>query len=297
VNIGQCVQVGTIEDGTEINFVVTGGRLYRLGADLATKEDVTPGGMVIDADARVYLTPFSNRLLVNDGVHTPWVASNLLSTPVVGTVIAYESDGSPWKAFGPAVIWGGSAFYLIRERNGEGDQAGIPEKRTSRVAWCEADDPLTGWHQTDFDNEWDIIENGTAPMFALFASNLALYYWRDGSIGYVTGTVGPDLQTTATHDAVDEATGTRAPATIAAFGNYVYFADVEGRPTRLTLGGDLTEIWLQLRRVIDLAQTRFPDVTARTACAAIVPELRHGRAGHVPDDDVRVPRGVGHLRR
>jgi len=278
--IGQAVQVATIEDGTQINFIVANGRLYRVGTDLVTREDVTPGNVTIDASSRVYLTPFSNRLVVQDDVNTPWVASELLASPVVGTKIDYRGNGSAWRAYGPARVWQDALFFIVRERDGEGVDEGTPERRTVRHAWSEPDDPFRGYHQLNygeenesFDNEWDMVQNSTDPLYAMWPTNLANYYFRDGSIGYITGTVGPDLRTTSTHDAVEEASGTRAPASMVGFATNVFYADVEGRVMMLKIGGDTTDIWRQHRRVVDEAQTRFPDITARTACAALVPEL------------------------
>jgi uncharacterized protein YjdB len=269
--LGQAVQTATIADGTVINFIVADGRLYRIGTDLTSKEDVTPGGVTIDATTRVYLTPFSNRIAVNDGVNTPWIASDLLSSPVTATRINYESDGSDWVAYGPLVVWKASLFAIVRKRNGEGDAAGTPEKRLVRVGWSEVDDPFEGWHQTDFDNEWDITQNGDTAINALIGTNNDLLYFREGSIGYLNGSLD-DLRTTATHDAIDENIGVRAPATMQQFGQLVFFADKDGRVMVIRKGA-VQELWLQMRRLVTVAKTRFPDVTARTACSAIVPEL------------------------
>ncbi len=280
MTIGQGVQVATIEDGTQINFVVAAGRLLRVGTDLATLEDVTPPNVTIDSTTRAYLTPFSNRMVVTDDVNTPWVASDLLATPVIGTKLDYSGTGAPWKAYGPARVWQGALEFVVRERDGEGAAVGVPEKRTTRWAWSEPDEPFLGYHQladadteSSFDNEWDMVEASADPIYAMWPTNLANYYFRDGSIGYITGTIGPDLRTTATHDAVEEASGSRCPASMVAFGSTVFYVDVEGRVTSLKLGGGTTDIWKQHRRVVDEAQTRFPDITARVACASLVPEL------------------------
>ena len=270
---GQAVQYATIEDGTVYNFFACGGKLYRSDASLLVFTDVTPAGITINATARVFITPFSNRIIVNDGVHTPWVGSSLAATPIIGTKIQYNNVGADWIAYGPAVIYQDSPFFVVKQRDGEGVDTGTPQKRIARVAWGFVDDPFTGYRQLNYDFEWDVIQNGANPIYALWSTNLAMYYFRNDSIGTFTGDVGPDLKTTANHDSIDQAIGTRAPASFAAFGNILYFLDELGRPHRFIVGKGLDPIWKQLRRVVPNTNSVFPAYTAYTACGQIVPEL------------------------
>jgi len=41
------------------------------------------------------------------------------------------------------------------------------QRRTARIGWSEPDDPFTGYHQTGFDNEWDVVQNDADSIFAL----------------------------------------------------------------------------------------------------------------------------------
>jgi hypothetical protein len=263
--IGQGIVVATIEDGTEINFLCSGGKLYRVDPGFAVFEDVTPVDRTIDQGTRVHLTPFSNRLLVNDDINPPWVASDLQASPITGTAITYSTDGVPWRASGPARIYDGAAVWLVRYRD--------DEARTSRIAWSEADDPFTGYFQTDFDNEWDVVENNANAIYALLGTNSAIDYFRGDSIGYLSGTIGADFETTATKDAIDASVGSRAPASIIAYSQWIYFVDEKGRVHRVQQSGGLEALWKQHRRVVNLAPTGFADGIARMACAALVPEL------------------------
>jgi hypothetical protein len=226
---------------------------------------VTPGGVTIDPIARVYITPFSDRIVVNDGVHIPWVGSNLQASPITGTNIDYEGDGSYWRAYGPAVVFQGSIVFLVRENRGE--------RRTARIGWCEPDDPFTGYHQTNFDNEWDVIQNDADSIFALWGTNLALDYFRDAAIGYLSGDLFNSFRTTATTDAIADEVGSRAPAAMVSWGDFIFFVDSAGRVHRIQQGGGLDARWKDMRRVVTQAPTGFVGVTSRTACAAHVPEL------------------------
>jgi hypothetical protein len=262
---GSGIVTATVDDGTQINFCVVGGKLYRVGNDLATFEDVTPIGVTIDPIERVYITPFSNRIVINDGVHIPWVGSNLLASPITGTNINYEGDGSYWRAYGPAVVFQGAIVFLVRENR--------TERRTARIGWCEPDDPFTGYHQAGFDNEWDVVQNDADAIFALWGTNLALDYFRDSAIGYLSGDLFTNFSTTATTDAIADEVGTRAPAAMISWGSWIYFIDTAGRVHRIQQGGGVDPRWKNMRRVVTLSPTGFVDVTSRTACAEVVPEL------------------------
>ena len=143
---GQASAWAAIADGTIYNYIVANGRLFQ-ATGLSDWTDVTPSNIVIDQFARVYLTPFSNRLVVNDGVNTPWVASNLGSSPVTGTLIDYTGNGLPWVAYGRPVVWQDSLFFVVRTRDSTGVDEGTPENRTARIGWSEVDDPFSGYFQ------------------------------------------------------------------------------------------------------------------------------------------------------
>jgi hypothetical protein len=155
--------------------------------------------------------------------------------------------------------------FLVRQNRGQ--------RRTARIGWSEPDDPFTGYHQANVDNEWDVVQNDADSIFALWGTNLALDYFRDTAIGYLSGVLGADFQTTATKDAIADEVGTRAPAAMISFGSWIYFADPLGRVQRIQQGGGVDARWKDMRRVVTQAPTGFVDVTSRTACAALVPEL------------------------
>ncbi|HXJ66624.1 MAG TPA: hypothetical protein VNN79_22930, partial [Actinomycetota bacterium] len=125
---GQGIVTARTADGTAYNFFVAGGRLYRSNAAIDTYTDVTPGGVTIDAVSQTFLTPYSNRMIVNDQVNVPWVA-DVLGGAVTGTKIQYNNAFAGggvgnWRAYGPAVIYEDSAFFIVRVRDGEGGDIG-----------------------------------------------------------------------------------------------------------------------------------------------------------------------------
>ena len=264
-NEGQCVYSHTALSGTNYNFFFINGRLYRQSTDLSTTPtDVTPVGVAISATPRVYVTSLADSIIVNDGVNRPWIGTNLGGSPITGTYIDYDGAGGAWVAFGQPVIYTGAVFFILAS------VGGVAARTT--IAWSEPNQPGVGYQQTDYDNAWTLTQTGSSPLYALAATNEALYYSRDLSWGAITGAPGVNFQNTATHDLVSANVGCTTPATVKRFLNYVYFADANGRPWRFAVGGIPEPIWLQ-------AQTRFdgagfsPSRVTGNWCAVIEPNL------------------------
>lgn len=266
---GQGVYTHFELDGLPRDFVVFQGTLYRYAQDTDTYTDVTPVGITIDdsIQTRVFFASMGGVMCVTDGVNRPWVASNIDSTPITGTYIDFDSMGTAWAAFGPPVVFGGSGFFILKEVNSVAARLDI--------AWTEPNDWTTGYQQTNYDNRWTLEQTGSTPLFGLAGTNVALYYWRQRSIGSISGTVGPDLATTATHDAISVNVGTEAPQTIVQFGNTIYFCDVIGRPWAFNIGSAPRPIWHQLRGIVDESSIGYPAITGRVATAGFDPTLNH----------------------
>jgi hypothetical protein len=249
-------------DASPTNFLVFGGHLFRYDPATGLTTDVTPVGVTIDSatTTRVYFATMGGTMAVSDGVNRPWVASNLSATPITGTYIDFDGMGTAWVAYGPPVVYGGSGFFVLKSVNSVAARLDI--------AWSEPNDWTTGYQQTNFDNRWTLEQTGTTPIFGLAATNVALYYWRQRSIGSISGIVGPDLATTATHDAISSNVGSQSPQTFVQFNDTIFFCDQIGRPWMFKLGSAPQPIWHQLRGIVDTSQTGYPLVTAIVATAA-----------------------------
>lgn len=268
---GQGVISHTSLAGVTSNFVVFNGELWRRSDTGLGYTDVTPVGATIDSGVttRVYGTTFADQLIVTDGVNPPWLATNLTATPITATEIDYDSIGTSWSAFGPFVVYGGSVFCILNEVGGT--------FRRSDVSWSVAGNAALGWQQTDYDNNWTLLQSVgqtvPPPLFALVGTNTALIYFREYSIGAISGTVGPDLATTATHDAISQNIGTQSPQCVVQYGTTIYFVDQVGRPYQLVPGSEPNATWLQLRELVDTSSIGFPAVTKHVAVAAFDPTL------------------------
>ena len=92
-NTGQAIFSHTSTDGTRFNFLVADGKLFRWSTDLTSAPvDVTPANISIAAgQSFVYAVSLKDSVIINDGANPPWVASDLSSTPVTGTLIDYNT--------------------------------------------------------------------------------------------------------------------------------------------------------------------------------------------------------------
>ncbi len=259
--------------GNVYNFLVVNGKLYIADSTQTVYTDVTPVGVAIDGSitTRVYGTSFNNQLIITDGVHRPWIATNLSSTPITGTYIDEDGSATAWTAFGPAVQYGGALFFILNTYNGT-------SYRTDFV-WSAPGDASTGYEQSPYSNRWTYQQANTNPLFGMAGTNTQLYIFRAYSIGSISGVVGPNLASTVTHDLIAQNIGTQAPQSIQQLGELVYFVDAVGRPYRIGAGNILTgipgpePIYRQLQAIIDAQTLGFPAITKYTCTATIEPTL------------------------
>lgn len=279
---------------TVTDFIVAGGKLYRANNGHTLFTDVTPaiGVSISSTSTRVYLTTFGEQLVISDGVNQPWIASDLQSTPITGTVIDYNGtgipwSGDPWSAFGQPVVYAGSLVFIINE------VGGIKQRTT--ITWSAPGNPAQGYQQDDgatnsFDYSWTLEQTSAHPIYALAGTNVALFYFRDNSIGALAGTPGPDFQGSATHDIVSVNVGCLQSATVQQYGQTIFFCDDLGRPYALQPGSAPIPIWLLMREVVNTSTSQYPGATAKVACATIHPNLNlYIAAIYSPDAGVANP--------
>lgn len=266
-HMGQSVFSATFS-GVDYNFTAVSGKLYRVTSDLGTYTDVTPAGITIDSSTstRVFMLEFAGTLIVSDGVNRPWIGTSLAATPIIGTNIQYDSGNSAWCAQ-HMTLYSGALLFVIKTIAGVWHQ--------TRIAWSAPFDATQGYLNTvsgvAVDYTWDLVQTGSTPIYGVCGTNVALLYFRDDSIGALTGPIGPNFKNDATHDAVDLKIGTRAPATIALFGSTVFFCDTLGRPQMLLNG--LQPIWLNMRSIVEASRTDAPQATQLTACGTLYAPL------------------------
>lgn len=182
----------------------------------------------------------------------------------------YRGTGVPWLAFGSPVVYTGAIFFVLDTVlvNGTATNA-----RTT-IAWSEPNQPLVGYFQGDYDNTWTLTQTSTEPIYALCGTNDALYYFRQLSVGAISGAPGVNFASTATHDVVSGNVGCVLPNTVETFLNFVYFCDQFGRPWRFAVGGSPEPIWQQARELFEDSAQAVNDIVRRgVGWATIEPNL------------------------
>ena len=245
---------------TTINFQILNHsgtwKLYRMSGTIMapTLTDVSPVGITMsppfggNGGASVFMTQLAGTLIVSDGANRPWIGTNLSSTPITGTYIDGDGSGTSWFSVGEPQIYQGSLMFISMTTFGN-VTGGIS------IIWSEPNQPALGYMQSGYADFWNLIQTGSTPLFALKATNSGLYYFRENSIGCLTGTPSINFQNTATHDVVSVNTGSVSSKGIKAFGNYLYFMDAVGRPWRFAIGGNPEPIWLKMRQFYEAATT------------------------------------------
>jgi len=271
-----CAFTMTSLGGTIYRFFATNGKLYRLsGTGYTTATDVTPVGVTISNAAspagRMYMTSFADELIFTDGTVRPWRGTDLASTPITGTYIDIDGAAGTWTAQGAPMVYTGALFFIAKTvPAGSSVEAGVG------LIWSEPFQPDVGYVQTGYANFWNLIQQSADPIYALWATNSYLYYFRENSIGALAGAPNVNFSSTASADMIAVGVGCAAPASICQFGDTIYFADSIGRPWSFSEGGDgLKAIYKQLEGQIaaNPAFLSYPLVTAQVAVSVVVPQL------------------------
>lgn len=249
---------------TECHFTIANGKLYRLAngpvETTCNAIDVTPAGITISASGNVFMLEMFGKLIVTDETNRPWIGTNLTSTPITGAYIDYDGAATAWKATRPTLYLGSLFFPLI-------EVGGV--SRAGDISWSSAGDPATGYQQTNFDYNWTLVQ-GKGQITGVVGTNLALYYFREQSIGTIAGTDITNLASSATTDTVAYDVGTKSPGSLCLFGNTIFFCDANGRPYRLVPGQAPTPLWHQMRfRADTYGRVKFPG-----AVSAVIDPVR-----------------------
>jgi len=180
----------------------------------------------------------------------------------------YAGEGNAWSALARPTIYTGALFFIVNTALGS--------SVLSTIVWSEPNQPDVGYAQTNYDNQWTLTQTGTTQIYHIEGKNDGLYYARITAWGVLSGAPGVNFRTTATHDTVSYNVGCVASKTVQKYGDYIYFADAQGRPWRFQGPSAPEPIWQQMRAVIDANAGSLTQATANirtSAWAAIEPSL------------------------
>ena len=210
---GQRVFQFTQLDGTERTVGFVGGLMYTYDWGADSWSQVTLVGVSLPASGEIFCATYNDKLIVNpnDGTNRPFSWD--------GTTFVSLTDAP--LAFGRIAVYYAKLFF-------------INWADRSEFMWSEEASETTGYDQGGFNNAWSLQQTDQEPLFALYGTNEALYYFRARSTGAVSGPVSTEFIAAGTREGVSETIGTTSPGSVFSFDNEIYFIDADGKPRILS---------------------------------------------------------------
>src|SRR6266850_1462995 len=191
----------TRQDGTEYTIGWCGGKMYTLNWGTRVWTEIVHG-MAVSTSARIYSCVLADQIIFSDGVNTPFMWSGAAFTVLANCPALY---GQPRIHYAKVF--------------------GIKAAKRNTIVWSEENDPTIGYEAGIYNNGWELVQTRAEGLHALFATNEALYYFRERSIGAIRGEVTPDFRSDGTREGVSEDIGTVSPGCVFSFGTDIYFPD------------------------------------------------------------------------
>jgi hypothetical protein len=221
----------TRKDGVEFTIRVVGGKFQTLDwatetwTEIVTTAELTAAAITIDPDvAQVAFLTFTNKVLINDQVNTPWMWD--------GT-----AHGGLTKLTNAPAFFGQPTVY-------SGRLMGIKVSDPVTFVWSEADTPNTGYEAGGFNNSWSLTQTDSNRLYRLLGTNDELKVFRARSATAVTGTVTSNFASSATRDSLSETEGTTSPFAVVLRDVDAMFIDADMHPQYLRPGAQgATPLW------------------------------------------------------
>lgn len=249
---GQLVYQFTKRDGTQYTVAIVGGQgIYtfnwstRAWSQVVTVANLTTASITLSETARVYAVTFTDKMVISDGVNKPFMWD--------GT----SGAGGLTSLTNAPVVYGQPVVYYAK-------LFGIKSTERSTIVWSEENTPNTGYEAGGFNNAWTLSQTDSQGIYALKATNEALYVFRARSITAITGAVSSTFSTSGVRESVSETIGTTSPAAVVEYERSIYFPDAFGRPQVVQPGLGVLDppLWRDVRETvtgIDLTQLAAAD--------------------------------------
>ncbi len=250
---GQRSYTFTTLAGVNHTVVFVGGELweYNWGSDTFT--DRSTNQPTTSTTGEIYVTTFADELIVTDGVNQPWSWDG--SGSGAGTFTTITGIGA--ACFGPPAVYYAKLFFIL-------------EATRSDIVWSEENQINTGYNAGTFDNVWTLGQTDQKPLFCLKATNEALYYFREDSIGKISGRVTPEFRADGTREGVSENIGTSSPDSVIVDGLNIWFFDSNSRLYKIPPGGEPEAHWKDMRELAN----DLPDAGRTNISATYYPQPR-----------------------
>lgn len=165
------------------------------------------------------------------------------TTPAL-TTNYYAQQAASWFARGRPTVYGAKLFFILHSDNS--DRIG------TSITWSEEADHTVGYHQSGYDNVWDLIQTGEDALTAIRGTEAGLYCARVRSILRITGVVDETFRTNSTTDDI-QTTGVAVNGVFEQVEQTLWFHDAEWRPRMMPVGGSVKDIYEDMRRTANSA--------------------------------------------
>ena len=235
---GQLVYQFTKLDGTEITLRIVGGQgiqtfnwSTRAWTTVVSVANLTTASITLSETARCRAITFNNKVIITDGVNKPFSWDG---TSGAGGLVSL-TNASVW--YGQPTVYYAKIFA-------------IQNAARNTVEWSEEQDETIGYAQAAYNNIWELSQTDQEPLYAVVGTNDALYYFRERSIGAITGAVTPEFSSDGTKEGVSETIGTKCPGGIAYADKRIFFVDGRARPHVIVPGSGVVPLWRDVQQTL-----------------------------------------------
>lgn len=227
----------TKRNGTEHTIRIVGGKFYTLNwttevwAEVLTTAQLTAAAITLSTTAQIAFLTFSDKVLISDGVNTPWQWDGTVGAGLTKLVNAPVFYGPPTAYSGR--IWA------------------IKAAETSTLVWSEVDDAATGYEVGGYNNAWTISQTDPNRLYRLIGTNESLYVLRARSGTIISGSVTSTFSASASRESLSDTIGTMSPFAVTVQDLNIITLDADMHPQLLRPGGaGFTQLWTQLRETL-----------------------------------------------
>jgi hypothetical protein len=225
-------------NGTVFTIGVSAGEVYTLNwatfvwTLVLTTANLTGAAITMDASQPVQILTYTDKVVFNDGVNTPWAWD--------GT----SGAGLTKMTNAPAFAAGTMAVY-------NGRLLGFKLSDPTTFVWSETDTLNTGYEAGGFNNAWTFVQTDQSRGYAILATNDGIVVLRARSATEITGTVTQNWSSFGSREGLSEEIGTRSPFAALYYGNGIVLLDADMQPQFLRLGGaEAVPVWPGFRETI-----------------------------------------------
>lgn len=202
----------------------------------------TMDNVALDTSARIYGTTFANYFIISDGTNRP--------RKITSAFVLSNLTDANYAFVGRLVQYYGKLF-------------GIDASDAITLRWSDENDPDTGYGTGTSDNSWALRQTSADQLTALWATNDALYCFRQNSVAIITGAANSDFRSSGSVDAIQNI-GCQSPDAIEAISGSVVFLDQNARPGRIAPGYGYLPLWKRIQETIRGAAVSAAQLRAAT---------------------------------